>query len=49
MVTISADAWPTRVPGPIVQPRTFQVVRLSGRGNSTSAVPSGPAEIAAAQ
>ena len=49
MVTISDSDWPTLVPGPIAQVLTFQVVRLSGRVNSTSAVPSAPVVTAAAQ
>ena len=36
-------------PGPCVQALTFQVVRLSGSGNSTSAVPSASVVSAAAQ
>ena len=42
MVTISDSDCPTLVPSPIAQVLTFQVVRLSGRVNSTSAVPSAP-------
>ena len=49
VVMISASPWPTLVPGPSVQVLTFQVVRLSGIGNSTSAVPSAAVVRAAAQ
>ena len=49
MVTISVSDWPTLVPGPMVQLLTFQVVRLSGRVNSTTAVPSAAVVSAAAQ
>ena len=40
-VTTSASPSPTRVPCPIPQTRTFQVVRFSGISSSTSAIPSG--------
>ncbi len=45
----SASPWPTRVPGPRVHTLIFHAVRLSGRGNSTSTVPSAAVVSAAAQ